>query len=152
MTRALGIDYGRARFGLALSDEEQVLASPLPPYSCRRTRKADLKFLVSLIKRRDVGRIVVGLPLHRDGSAGEMAQEAEAFAHELAGATNLPVDLIDERGTTLEANRILREGNVSAKKRKGLRDGIAAVQILQTYLDGKGNTHKPNSPAQERFG
>ena len=133
--RILAIDYGRARLGLAMSDEDEVPASPLPPHACRSTRSADLKFLQSLVRREKIGAIVVGHPLNMDGSVGEMAREAEEFAQELAESTRLPVQLVDERGTTLEADRVLREGRVAAKRRRSLRDGLAAVQILQSHLD-----------------
>lgn len=133
--RTLGIDYGRARLGLALSDEGGILASPLPAHTCRRSRQEDLRFLRSLIRREGVTKVVVGLPLHMNGSSGEMAAEATAFAEQLAREASVSVDVLDERGTTVEANRVLREANVPRKKRRELRDGLAAVQILQCYLD-----------------
>jgi len=133
--RILAIDYGRTRFGLAMSDEDEILASPLPVHTCRRTRHADLAYIRSLARRQGIGAIVVGHPLNMNGSAGEMAQEAEAFARELAESTGLSVVLVDERGTTQEANRVLREGRVAGKRRRDLRDGLAAVQILQSHLD-----------------
>jgi len=133
--RVLGIDYGRTRIGLALSDEDAVLASPLPPYASRRKDEAKIEHLARLIEREGVGRVVVGLPLHMNGSAGEMADEVTAFAEQLSARAGVPVDLLDERQTTAEANRILHEARVPQKRRKHLRDGIAAVQILQCYLD-----------------
>jgi len=137
--RVLGIDYGRTRIGLALSDEDAVLASPLPPYTSRGKDEAKIEHLARLIERKHVMQVVVGLPLHMDGSAGEMAAEATAFAERLGAETGVPVDLLDERQTTAEANRILREARVPRKRRKNLRDGIAAVQILQCYLDRTGS-------------
>jgi putative Holliday junction resolvase len=117
-----------------MSDENAVLASPLAPYS-RRRLKTDLQWLAKLIEENQVSRVVVGLPLHMNGSVGEMAREASAFAEQLAEETHIPVALLDERLTTAEAERILREASVPRKKRKELRDGLAAVQILQCYLD-----------------
>jgi putative Holliday junction resolvase len=136
--RILGIDYGRARLGLAMSDESGVLASPLPPHRCRRTQAQDIRILAQLIARNEVSRIVVGLPLHMNGSAGEMAHEASEFAAQLSQATGRPVEMLDERLTTTEADRVLREAAVPRKKRKELRDGLAAVQILQSFLDRRG--------------
>ena len=138
--RVLGIDYGRQRLGLALSDEGAVLASPLPLHTRRRDPDADLRDLTKLFERKQVSRAVVGLPLHMDGSAGEMAAEASAFAGRLSAATGVPVDLLDERLTTVEADRVLREGNVPRARRGALRDGLAAVQILQCYLDRSGTS------------
>jgi putative Holliday junction resolvase len=133
--RILGVDYGRRRLGLALSDEDGLLASPLPTHLRRRRPRADFRYLARLIEREHVGRAVVGLPLHMNGSAGEMAIEASAFAERLSNAAQIPVDVLDERLTTAEADRILREASVPRAKRRGLRDGLAATQILQCYLD-----------------
>lgn len=133
--RVLGIDYGRKRLGLALSDEGAVLASPLPTHSRPKRCREDLRFLTRLIEREHVARVVVGLPLHMNGSAGEMAVEATDFAGRLSHVAGIPVDVLDERMTTAEADRVLREANVPRSKRKPLRDGLAAVQILQCYLD-----------------
>jgi len=133
--RVLGVDYGRARIGLALSDEEEILASPLPLLRRTDHPRRDIDRLASLVRRHGVGRIVVGLPLNMDGTHGEMAEEAEAFAGDLRRKTKLPVTLFDERLTTAEAERALVEGNVSRKRRKDLRDSLSAVLILQASLD-----------------
>ena len=133
--RILGIDYGRRRLGLAISDETQTLASPLPVQYRRKTLAQDLRTLKELIAEWGIEQIVVGLPLNMDGSHGEMATESTEFANQLAAATGLPIDVMDERLTTAEAERVLIEGDVSRKKRRELRDGLAAVLILQSYLD-----------------
>jgi putative Holliday junction resolvase len=129
--RVLGIDYGRVRVGLALSDEDGILASPLPALA--RSRR-DIDEIARLIRERDVARVVVGLPLLMDGTRGTMAEEACAFANRVAQKTNLPVDLLDERWTSSEAERAMLEGNLSRRRRKELRDGLAAVLVLQAYL------------------
>jgi len=134
--RILGIDYGTKRLGLALSDEDEILASPLP-VRVRTGLADDLKFVSDLTVERGVGRIVLGLPLNMNGSRGEMARAVQAFAAELRNACDLPVVLFDERLTTSEAERVLIQADISRKKRKNLRDGLAAVLILQGYLDSQ---------------
>ncbi len=134
--RVLGIDYGRARLGLALSDEEGVLASALPPLTRSRRVREDILSIETLTRDHHVTRVVVGLPLLMDGTYGTMAHEAQAFAMDLAKGLGLPVHLIDERLTSSEAERAMLEGDLSRRRRKQLRDGLAAALILQTYLDG----------------
>ena len=140
--RALGIDYGRRRLGLAISDEGGILASPLPVYE-RRGEKEDLTFLSNLISERKAGRIVLGLPLNMDGSSGEMADEVIAFAAALREESGLPVLTFDERLTSIEAERVLVQANLSRKRRKGLRDSLSAVLILQGYLESQREARVP---------
>ena len=132
--RILGIDYGKKRLGLALSDEEETLASPLSVYR-RRNLDRDLAFLTHLVDEKDVGRVVVGLPRNMDGTLGEMSQEVLAFVGALKGKIDLSVDTFDERLTTAEAERVLIQADLSRKRRKTLKDSLAAVLILQGYLD-----------------
>ena len=132
--RILGIDYGHKRLGLALSDEGETLASPLAVYQ-RRDLDRDLAFLAQLVEEKEVGRIVVGLPRNMDGSLGEMAQKVLAFVDTLKKKTHLPVDTFDERLSTAEAERVLIQANLSRKRRKNLKDSLAAVLILQGYLE-----------------
>lgn len=133
--RVLGIDYGRVRLGLALSDEDEVLASPLPHLDRTRSVDADIRSLSALAGEYGISRIVIGLPLQMDGHEGEMAGEVHLFAERVRGGTGLPVTLIDERLTTVEAERVLLEGDVPRRRRKSLRDSLAAVLILQSDLD-----------------
>jgi len=135
--RILGIDYGHRRLGIALSDDEKVLASPLPVYS-RCNLDVDLAFLLGIVKENEVERAIVGLPRNMNGSIGKMAKEVLSFAGKLQRKINIPVSTFDERMTTVEAERVLVETNLSRKRRKGLRDSIAAVLILQGYLDRLG--------------
>jgi len=132
--RILGIDYGHKRLGLALSDEKRILASPIPVYQ-RRELKQDLAFLAHLVTERGVDQIVVGLPRNMDGSLGEMAQDGFAFVDALTKKTGLPVETFDERLTSVEAERVLIQADLSRKRRKTLRDSLAAVLILQGYLE-----------------
>lgn len=129
--RVLAIDYGRVRLGLAVSDEERVLASPLPPL---RRALRDVDEIGRLAREWAVGHIVVGLPVSMSGTEGEMACEARAFAARVAERTNLPVSLFDERWTSTEAERVLVEADVPRRRRRELRDGLAAVLTLQAYL------------------
>ena len=134
--RTLGIDYGRKRLGLALSDEDGILASPLSVYQ-RRDIDRDLAFLADLVVEKGVRRIILGLPRNMDGSLGEMAQEVLAFVAVLKEKTDLPVDTFDERLTSAEAERVLIQADLSRRRRKNLRDSLAAVLILQGYLESR---------------
>ncbi|HBR10430.1 TPA: Holliday junction resolvase RuvX [Candidatus Acetothermia bacterium] len=129
-----GLDYGRKRIGIAVSDEMGIIAHPLPSYQRLSTAK-DLAFFASLVKKEEIGAIVVGLPLNMDNSLGEMAQEVLEFCGVLRSELSLPVYTHDERLTSIEAERILAQANVSRQQRKCLRDGLSAVIILQGYLN-----------------
>ena len=113
--RVLGIDYGRRRIGLALSDEEGILASPLPTYVRERSEARDIAALSSLIDKHGVTAVVIGLPLNMNGSRGEMAREAEAFADRIRQETALPVEPFDERLTSSEAERVLLEAEAGRR-------------------------------------
>ena len=145
--RILGIDYGHRRLGIAVSDDEKILASPLPVYS-RRNLDVDLAFLLDIVKENEVERAVVGLPRNMNGSIGMMAKEVLSFAGKLQRKINIPVSTFDERMTSVEAERVLVETNLSRKRRKGLRDSIAAVLILQGYLDRLGTKKDEESRDQ----
>jgi len=132
--RTLGIDYGRKRLGLALSDENGILASPLSVYQ-RRDLEGDLSSLDRLVKEKGAGNIIIGLPLNMDGSKGKMAMEVLSFSDRLSKKLELPVFTFDERYTSLEAERVLQEASLSRKQRKTARDSLAAVLILQGWLD-----------------
>jgi putative Holliday junction resolvase len=133
MSRVLGIDFGEKRLGLALSDESRTLASPLAVYE-RKDLQSDLRFLRDLILRYQITEIVLGLPLNMDGSLGPKAQQVLEFKRALEESLKLPVHTFDERFTTAEAERALLEANMSRRKRKAKRDALAAVLILQGYL------------------
>ena len=133
-TRLLGVDYGTVRVGLAISDAEHRLASPLAVYE-RRGREADAVYFRTLIEAEEVGALVVGLPVHLDGREGPKAIEARAFGVWLAEATGLPVTFWDERFSTVEAESALWQAGLTHKKRKARRDRVAAQILLQAYLD-----------------
>ena len=134
MGRILGIDYGEKRLGIAISDETQTVASGLEVYE-RRSPERDLKHLKEIIEHENVEKIVLGLPLNMDGSYGPKAQEVLQFKQQLEEALKIPVELVDERLTTQEAERVLLEADLSRRRRREIRDQLAAVLILQGYLD-----------------
>lgn len=131
----LGIDLGGKRIGLAISDASERIALPAG-FLSSRGRKADLAAIRSLVAERGVRHVVVGLPLHMDGRAGPEAEAARAFAAALAGELGLPVDTLDERWSTVEAERTLREtGERGRKRRAGAADTLAATLLLRTFLE-----------------
>ncbi len=134
--RILAIDYGRRRIGLALSDALRLTSQPLATIA-RTNRRNDLRRLREIVRRHEVRRIVVGHPLHLDGSAGEMAAEAARFAARLEKELRLPVELVDERLSSWEAEQLLAAGRpVSAKQPGGEKvDQVAAAIILRDYLE-----------------
>lgn len=136
MSRILGIDFGEKRLGLALSDESRTLASPLDVYE-RTDRERDLEFLRNLVAQYQITEIVLGLPVNMDGSLGPKAEQVLEFKRLLEEHLKLPVSTFDERLTTVEAERVLLQANLSRKKRKAKRDTLAAVLILQGYLQAR---------------
>jgi putative Holliday junction resolvase len=129
--RILGIDYGSVRVGLALSDELGMLATPLETVE----ESVCLARISAIVKEKQVGRMVIGLPRNMDGSEGPAAQRVREFMGVLAKRTGLEVVTWDERLTTRSVERMLVEADVSRKKRKQVIDKLAAQQILQGYLD-----------------
>lgn len=132
--RVLGVDYGHVRIGLAISDPDRILSSPLTTYECRDNAK-DAAYFRSLVEEEKVGVIVVGLPLHTDGREGVKAAEARAFGAWLRELTNLPVRFWDERFTTVEAESALWQAGLTNRRRRARRDRVAAQMLLQAYLE-----------------
>ena len=133
MKRIMGVDYGDARTGIAISD---LLCSIVGTTSVIHSRNAEktIAQICTMVKESDVGEIVVGLPKNMDGSEGPRAELCRAFADKLREATGLPVNLWDERRTTVEAHNILSQHNYHGKKRKDTVDAVAASLILEGYL------------------
>jgi len=131
--RIMGIDYGDARTGVAISDLLCSIVGTTYVVPSRNREKA-LEDLVRLAKENEVGQIVVGLPRNMDGTEGPRAALCREFADTLAQATGLPVELWDERRTTVEAHNILSQHNYHGKKRKNTVDAVAASLILEGYL------------------
>src|SRR5713101_2956099 len=133
--RVLAIDYGRRRIGLALSDPLGLTAQPLETLA-RTNRRGDLRRLGEIVRQHEVRRIVVGHPLNLDGTSGEMAAEAMQFATRIEKQLRLPVELVDERLSSWEAEQMLAaERTVSGKRRAGDVDPLAAAVILRDYLE-----------------
>ncbi len=135
--RILGLDYGEKTVGAAVSDGLGLTAQPVKTITRERSTKLRKTYqeLEELIREYEVGRIVVGKPLRLDGTSGERVERTEEFAAELERRTGLPVEFVDERLTTREADRILEETGVAHSARKEYIDKMAAAIILQTYLD-----------------
>ena len=133
MKRIMGIDYGDARTGVALSDLLCSIVGSAQVVPSRNTQKA-IADIVKIAKENEVGEIVVGLPRNMDGSEGSRAQLCREFAELLKGATGLPVAMWDERRTTVEAHNILSQHNYHGQKRKNTVDAVAASLILGGYL------------------
>ncbi|MDQ3315074.1 MAG: Holliday junction resolvase RuvX, partial [Verrucomicrobiota bacterium] len=132
--RVLGVDYGRARVGLAISDELGLLAHPLETVPAARLDAA-AKRIAEIARDRDVARVVLGMPRHMNGDMGVAAEEATAFADKLRPLLPCELVLWDERLTTIAANRALRDSGRKTRKTRGVVDQVAAQMILQGYLD-----------------
>lgn len=133
MKRIMGIDYGDARTGVALSDLLCSIVGSAQVVPSRNTQKA-IADIVRIAKENEVGEIVVGLPRNMDGTEGSRAQLCREFADLLKEATGLPVAMWDERRTTVEAHNILSQHNYHGQKRKNTVDAVAASLILEGYL------------------
>ncbi len=136
MARKMGLDLGDVNIGIAFSDPLCMFASGFENYR-RRSLDLDLDYIVSLVQQKNVDTIVVGLPLNMDGTKGERVEKTYAFCAELAKKTDVPIEYIDERLTTVSAQKILIAADVRREKRKTVVDKIAASIILQSYLDKK---------------
>ena len=134
MQKIMGIDYGDARTGVAISDLLCSIVGSTYVVPSRNTEKAIVD-IVKLAKDNMVGEIVVGLPRNMDGSEGWRADICREFAQKLEEATGLPVIMWDERRTTVEAHNILSQHNYHGQKRKNTVDAVAAALILEGYLN-----------------
>jgi putative Holliday junction resolvase len=141
----LAIDYGQKRLGLALSDEHRMASQPFATWT-RTNRRRDLARLRELVRQHAVRRIVVGLPLHLDGTSSEMSEEAKGFAARVGKALDIPVEMMDERLSSWEAEQVLGPKRSAAsssrdraqrarRKRRTTLDDVAAAVILRDYLD-----------------
>ncbi|MBR2970475.1 MAG: Holliday junction resolvase RuvX [Clostridia bacterium] len=132
--RILAVDYGDARIGLAVSDPLGIIASPVGTVKSVGMR-GDVDMLSAKAKELGATLVVLGLPLNMDGSEGERAEKTRKLGTVLSKVSGLPVELIDERLTTVSAERVLDEAEMRWDKRKRVVDTISAQIILQTYLD-----------------
>lgn len=141
--RIVSIDFGLARIGIAVSDERKILASPLITLKTSKKMDETVKQLVQTLENDQIARgyeieeVVVGLPLLMSGKSGLMADEVRHFVSLLEQHIKAPIKTWDERLTSVQADRSLREGNLSRKRRAKVVDVVAAVIILQNYLDSK---------------
>lgn len=137
MKRIMGVDYGDARTGIAISDLLCSLVGTTAVIHSHNTEKT-IAQICTMVKESGVAEIVVGLPKNMDGSEGSRAELCREFAGKLEEATGLPVHLWDERRTTVEAHNILSQHNYHGKKRKDTVDAVAASLILEGYLAFRG--------------
>jgi len=131
--RILGVDLGRARIGVAVSDELGLLAHPLETIPADKNAS---RRIAQLVQEKNAERVIVGLPRHMNGSVGEGATEALAFAKKLEAIVSCEVIMWDERLTTTAANRALRDSGRKTRNSRQIVDQVAAQMILQGYLDG----------------
>lgn len=137
--RVLGLDIGHKRIGVAVSDPLGITAQGLTVISYEEAAEA-LQKVSSLCREYEAERIVAGLPLHMDGSRGDAVRLVEDFTDKLKDLTNLPVTLVDERLSSRAAERTLINGGVRRRKRKEVKDMLAAVIILESYLASAGRS------------
>ena len=141
--RRLGVDVGKVRVGVAISDPDGILASPLATVSrdmgaAADSVPADIAELVRLVAEHEAVQVVVGLPVRLDGSEGVAAIDIRAYADRLARAVgHVPVVLADERMSTVVASRRLAERGIRGKRQRAVVDQAAAVEILQSWLDAQ---------------
>jgi putative Holliday junction resolvase len=136
MTRALGIDHGDARIGLAISDELGMLAHPLETIAVKDTPDTTAR-IAQVVAERGIGNIVIGLPKNMDGTTGPAAEKVRAFAEKLRTLVTCPIRLWDERLTTVAAQKSLHEAGRNVKQSRAVIDQVAAQLILQGWLDSQ---------------
>ncbi|HEY7514693.1 MAG TPA: Holliday junction resolvase RuvX [Vicinamibacteria bacterium] len=143
--RLLGLDVGDVRIGVALSDDTATIAGGLPTLTRVGPRK-DVQAVGALVREHEVAEVVVGLPRKLDGTLGPQAEKVQTFAADLRRSLRIPVHEWDERFTSAEATRTLIEGGVRRRDRKLSVDKVAAVLILQGYLDHRRLASPRESP------
>ncbi|MGA9811200.1 MAG: Holliday junction resolvase RuvX [Terriglobales bacterium] len=136
LPRILGLDVGSKRIGLAISDPLGITAQGLETLQ-RQNKRSDFAQLEQVIRHYQVAEIVMGLPLRMTGAEGTQAEKMQLFAEEIRRRFRLPVHLWDERLTSVQANRLLRETDMSIKRRSQVVDQMAAVLILQSWMDAR---------------
>lgn len=134
MKRYIGLDVGDRTIGIAISDPFLLTAQSLMTIK-RKSKIEDIEIINDIIKEKEVSKIIVGLPKNMNNTIGPQAKKVKTFVKELRKHTDLDIEYVDERLTTVSATRVLIEQNVSRKKRKDVIDSVAATYILQTYLD-----------------
>lgn len=135
--RALGIDLGSKRIGIAVSDRSGTIASALTVLARSGSVNRDHRAIAALVAEEEAEAVVVGLPLNMDGSHGPAARAATLEAEALATVVGVPVTMFDERRTTVTADRAMIEARMGAKARRKVVDKVAAAVMLQTWLDSR---------------
>lgn len=134
--RILGIDYGEARVGIAITDELNITAQGLETIVCNGNDKLLLKKLDDIMNLYNIDTIVVGMPLHMNGDKSPRAEKTEKFIHKLKCKYNkIKIETVDERLTTVQAHRTMNDLNIKKDKKRSLVDTISAVYILETYIN-----------------
>jgi putative Holliday junction resolvase len=141
LPRAAGIDYGRARIGVAVADELGMLAHPRPFIPGKPPARA-LRQLTSLAKQEGIELFLVGLPRNMDGTEGLSAKRARAFALELGAVSGVRVEFVDERLSTIQAQARLHEAGQNAKSSRSSIDSASAAVLLQAWLDSQGRSQE----------
>jgi putative Holliday junction resolvase len=136
VARVLGLDLGARRIGVAITDELGLSAHPQSTLE-RRGGQRDLDAIRDLVRAHAAGRVVIGLPLSPEGERGRAALAAERFAERLRAVLDVPIELVDESFTTVEATNVLLEADLSRKRRKEVVDKVAAALILRRWLDAR---------------
>lgn len=142
--RVLGVDFGRARIGVAISDELGLLAHPVETIPGARIDSAARR-VAEIAREKEVERVILGMPRHMNGELGAAAEEAKAFAGKLRPLLSCPVVMWDERLTTSAANRALRDAGQKTRHTRGFVDQVAAQMILQGYLDSVQSSSGPST-------
>jgi putative Holliday junction resolvase len=142
--RLAAIDYGTVRIGVAITDPDQRLASPLENYT-RRGQEADAKWLTRLVSGERIIGFVVGLPVHTSGHESQKSHEARQFGQWLAELTGLPVRFFDERYTSAHAEALLLDAELTKKRRKERLDKLAAQILLAAYLESSRRDVEPGA-------
>ncbi len=144
--RALGVDLGSKRVGIAVSDLSGTIASALTTVHRSRSRRHDHAEIARIAHDEEADVVVVGLPLSLDGSHGKAATAATAEARQLASVVGVPVEMYDERFTTVTAERGMREAGLDAPARRKIVDKVAAAVMLQSWLDHRRHTWPAGTP------
>lgn len=141
--RAIGVDLGSKRIGIAVSDISGTLASPLTTVTRSKSKRHDHEEIARLVRDEEAEMVVVGLPLSLDGTHGPAALAASAEAERIASVVGVPVEMYDERFTTVTAERGMIEVGLDAQQRRKVVDKVAAAVILQSWLDHRRATWRP---------
>lgn len=144
MKRWLALDLGHVRIGVALSDPLGITAQPLTVLKSAGTQK-DLIALGELVNQHEVTQVIVGLPLNMDGTESSQTKKVREFTQKLSARLNVPVFFVDERLTSRQAERTMRESGVKSEKQRGKVDQVAAAILLQAALKGASLTEVPKA-------